>query len=64
MMTSKRNDRKRTVKKSLTKKQKLDKLVKEIEEARKEFREGKTIKGTAEQIMKYIRNEVKQSKKR
>ncbi len=49
------------VKKTLTKKQKLDRLVKEIEEARKEFREGKTIKGTAEEIIKYLRNEVKQN---
>jgi len=53
---------KRTVKRTLTKQQKIDKLVKEIEEARKELKEGRAIEGTAEEIIRYLRNEVKKSK--
>jgi hypothetical protein len=60
-VTSRRKINKRTVKRTLTKKQKLDRLLKDIEEARREFKEGKTIKGTAEEIIKYLRNEAKQN---
>ena len=54
-ITAKRKINKRTIKRTLTKKQKLDRLLKDIEEARKEFKEGKAIKGDVADIMKAIR---------
>lgn len=55
MSITKRKVTKRTVRKTLTKQQKLDRLLKDIEIARKELKQGKVLKGDVEEIMKAIR---------
>lgn len=58
----KRKAKKKTVKRTLTKQEKLEKLVKEIDEAREGLRKGKSVKGSAEDVIRYLRNEANQSK--
>jgi len=52
---TKRKLNKRTLKRTLNKQEKLDRLLIDIEAARKELKKGKAIKGDVEDIMKGIR---------
>ena len=52
---TKRKLNKRTLKRTLNKQEKLDRLLIDIEAARKELKKGKAIKGDVEDIMKAIR---------
>ncbi len=55
-----KSSKRKTVTKRLTKQQKIDKLLKEINESRKEYKKGNYIKGDAETIIKHLRNAASQ----
>lgn len=62
-ITKKKNKSKEdSFKRKTSKEKKIELLLKDIEEARDELKKGLSVKGSAEEIIRHLRNEVKQVK--